>query len=308
MERRLAVHAGADAAQAVIRRAQRIWIAAAAAVVLAGAAGTADARPKRRDAKAAFDRGVVAYQKANFQGAADALRKSFELEHDVDTLFAWAQAERKLDHCDKAIELYDQLLTLNLPPANRTVVEGKLAECRTVVAQQAPPPPVAPPPPREPAVTAPVAPPPREPPVAPPPREAPVAPPSPVVTAPAPVGTPPETPPGEPRPYAFYKDPVALGLLGAAVVAGGVGVGYLAGSRSAENAAKKATTYQQVQSDNDKVDQRNKIGVGGLIAGGVLLGGGVGWILWKHHDSGERRTVTGWLAPGGGGLVISGPL
>jgi hypothetical protein len=39
----------------------------------------------------------------------------------------------------------------------------------------------------------------------------------------------------------------------------------------------------------------------------VLIAGGVGWIWWKRHESGEQRTVTGWLAPGGGGLVIAGP-
>src|SRR5215468_11101614 len=111
-----------------------------AAVSLMGVAGSADARPKRRDAKAAFDRGVVAYQKGNFQGASEALGKSFELERDVDTLFAWAQAERKLEHCDKAIDLYQQLLTFNLPSANRMAVENKLVECRTIIAQQAPPP------------------------------------------------------------------------------------------------------------------------------------------------------------------------
>ena len=35
---------------------------------------------------------------------------------------------------------------------------------------------------------------------------------------------------------------------------------------------------------------------------------GAGWVLWGPHGSGEKRTITGWLAPGGGGLVIAGPL
>jgi hypothetical protein len=38
----------------------------------------------------------------------------------------------------------------------------------------------------------------------------------------------------------------------------------------------------------------------------ALVGGGVAWLI-LHRDSGERRTVTGWLAPGGGGLAITGP-
>jgi hypothetical protein len=105
----------------------------------------------------------------------------------------------------------------------------------------------------------------------------------------------------------FYKDPVALGLGGAGVVAAGVGVGFLVAARSASNAAKTAPTYQEVLDDNRKVDQRNNLGGGGLIAGGVLIAGSVGWVLWKRHDAGEQRTVTGWLTPGGGGLVIAGP-
>lgn len=293
MERRFAVHAGTDA-QTLSGRAPRVRIAmvvALAAVSLA-ASRSADARPKRRDAKAAFDRGVSAYQKGNFQGASEALGKSFELERDADTLYAWAQAERKLDHCDKAIELYQELLTFNLPAANKTAVEGKIAECRPVVA----PPPAAAPPPSEP-VPAPTAPVPSGPAVTPPSAPAPVA------VSPTPVSPPPpEAPPPEPRAhYVFYKDPVALGLGGAGAVAAGVGIGFLVAAHS------HGTTYQQVLDNNSKVDQRNKLGGGGLIAGGVLVAGSVAWVLWKRHDTGEQRTVTGWLAPGGGGLVIAGP-
>jgi hypothetical protein len=29
------------------------------------------------------------------------------------------------------------------------------------------------------------------------------------------------------------------------------------------------------------------------------------WIV-MHRGSGEQRTVTGWLAPGGGGLAVTG--
>src|SRR6185436_14201758 len=106
----------------------RAWPLALAVVLVAGAA---DAKPRRRDARVAFDRGVTAYQKGNFEAASEALGKSFTLERDVDTLFAWAQSERKLEHCDKAIELYEKLLAFNLPAANREAVETKLTECRT---------------------------------------------------------------------------------------------------------------------------------------------------------------------------------
>jgi tetratricopeptide (TPR) repeat protein len=302
VERRFAVHAGANAAQALSGRAPRARIALAVvlAVVSLAAARSADARPKRRDAKAAFDRGVAAYQKGNYQGASDALAKSFELERDVDTLFAWAQTERKLEHCDKAIELYEQLLTFNLPAANRSAVEGKLFECREIVGQQKPSSP-APSPPSEPAPPAPPAPAPSGPAVTPPAAA--------VAPAPAPVNPPGPEARAEPHaPYVFYKDPVALGLGGAGVVAAGIGIGFLVAAHSASNDAKTASTYQQVQDDNHKVDQRNNLGGGGLIVGAALVAAGAGWVLWGPHGSGEKRTVTGWLAPGGGGLVIAGPL
>lgn len=335
MDRRFTVHAGAGAnAQALIGWAPhaRLAMAVALAAVSLVAPRSADARPKRRDAKAAFDRGVVAYQKGNFQGASEALGKSFELEHDADTLYAWAQAERKLDHCDKAIELYQELLTFGLPAANKTAVEGKLAECRAIVAPGAPvAPPVAPPasepgtaraaavrpaPASEPgagaARAAAVRPPPaNEPGAARPVTSGPAVtppPPTPVAASSGLAGPPPsEAPPGTRAPYVFYQDPVALGLGGGGVVAAGIGVGFLVASHSASNEAKAAKTYQQVQDANSRVDQRNKLGAVGLIAGGALVAGGVGWVLWKRHDAGEQRTVTGWLAPGGGGLVIAGP-
>src|SRR5262249_7080555 len=190
--------------------------------------GVEDARPKRRDARAAFDRGGGACQKGNYEAASEALGKSFELERDVDTLFAWAQTERKLDHCDKAIGLYEQLLTFILPQANRTAVEQKLAECRAMIA---PSPATPAPPPSEPV--APVAPPP--PPATPTPR--------PVAAPPPAVAPPPEAPRAAEvaSGRSWYTDPIALSLLGAGVVAGGVGAGFLVAAESASNGSKSAT-------------------------------------------------------------------
>jgi two-component system response regulator HydG len=48
---------------------------------------------------------VKAYQAHNYALASKYLEKSFGFERDVETLFAWAQSERQLDHCDKASEL-----------------------------------------------------------------------------------------------------------------------------------------------------------------------------------------------------------
>jgi hypothetical protein len=305
VERRLAVHAGPDIQALIVRGARRVCILALVAAGIAGAAGSAEARPKRRDARAAFDRGVAAYQKGNFEAASEALGNSYELEHDVDTLFAWAQSERKLERCDQAIELYRKLMDSGLPAANKAVVQQKLEECRSIIAAKAkaepppPPRPVAPPPPR------PIAPPPE-------PAPSPVAPrPEPAPPAPAPQVDPspsPAEPVAPPPPVAsrvWYRDPISLSLIGAGVVGTGIGAGFLISARSEHVAVAGSATLGEARDHSDHAKSRLRIG---LITGGAgiaVVGGGVAWML-LHRDPGERRTVTGWLMPGGGGLALTG--
>jgi tetratricopeptide (TPR) repeat protein len=290
MERRFAVHAGGNTQALTRRRARpRPWVIA---LVLVSVAGVAAAKPKRRDAKAAFDRGLAAYQKGNFEDASEALGKSFDLERDVDTLFAWAQAERKLEHCDKAIGLYERLLGFNLPPANRDAVELKRTECLTIVAQQKPkvePPPA--PPKVEPA--------PGEPKVEPPPGEPPRAADHPAV-APAPR---PDT--GGSAGRAWYKDPVAIALVGTGAVATGVGAGLLISARSLDSQAKDSKNYFKVMDLSDQAQSRGTLGLITASVGGALVVGGVVWIV-THRGATEQHALTGWLAPGGGGLAVAG--
>ena len=53
---------------------------------------------------------------------------------DVETLFAWAQAERQLGNCQKASELYDKLLEMDMPAENKQAVRDKLEECKAQLA------------------------------------------------------------------------------------------------------------------------------------------------------------------------------
>lgn len=278
MERRLAVHAG-DAEALTRRRPTTRLGAFVALAALVATASPAMAKPKKRDAKAAFDRGVTAYKKSDYTGASTALRQSYELEADVDTLFAWAQAERKKEHCDKASELYEKLLTYKLPAENKSAVEAKLQECREILAAAAPkpaPPPVAPPPP-EPAKAE----------LAPPP----VAPVSEVVD--------------ERGGRAWYKDPIALSLLGAGVVASGVGTGLLFSAKSLHNDSEAATDYARHKSLADDAKSRSTLGLITVAAGGALIVGGVVWVV-THRSRGEQPPVSAWLAPDGGGIAFSG--
>jgi len=126
----------------------RLGVLAGALIVAAIAAAPAHAAPVTPDAKAAFADGVARYQKADWDGAAAAFAKSYNLEADSESLFAWAQAERKLGHCDKALELYDKLLAqASLPEANATAVRKNRDECQVIVARDRPAKPDAPSPP-----------------------------------------------------------------------------------------------------------------------------------------------------------------
>jgi hypothetical protein len=115
----------------------------------------------------------------------------------------------------------------------------------------------------------------------------------------------PETPPVEGG-RRWYSDPIALSLLGAGAVASGVGVGFLVSAQSASSKSKTAPDYPTAQSLKHTAEQRGTIGMASTIGGGALLAGGVVWIV-LHRDTRERRAVTGWLSPGGGGLAITGP-
>jgi len=251
-------------------------------VALVAVASVAEAKPKRRDARTWFDRGVAAYKKGSYEAASEALGKSFDLERDVDTLFAWAQSERKLEHCDKAIDLYEKILTFDLPAANKEAVDAKLAECRAIATQQ------------KPALSP-------EPPVAPTAEPAP----APARTAAQSASEPSPGSDARSAARAWYKDPISLALVGAGAVATGVGVGFLASARSLDHQFKNATDYQQAQGFSNKAKSHGNIGFVATGVGGALVIGGVVWIF-THRGATEQRTMTGWVAPGGGGLAIAG--
>ncbi len=248
MERRFAVHARALALAATL-------------VVLVG---TAMAAPKKHAASVQFQKGVAAYKKGAFVEASAAFERSFKLEADQETLFAWAQAERKLDHCDRATELYTKLLAMKLPAENRTVVEQQLAECAALLPKPAEPAP-------EPAPAP-----------APPPPPAAVATPAPLTPAPlpqlhddSPLAQPHDT--VEPDRGAWYRDPVgdSFGAVGIAGLA--AGTGFLLSARSADQSAHAAMTYASFQSFEDTAQSRGQTGVIAASAGIAFIAVAAVW-------------------------------
>jgi tetratricopeptide (TPR) repeat protein len=299
VERRLAVHAGGNS-QALTTAPRRpgprgAWTQAIALVALVAMVSAAEAKPRRRDARVHFDRGVAAYQKGSYEAASDELSKAFNLEHDPDTLFAWAQAERKLEHCDKAIDLYGRLLAFPLPAANKTAVEQKLDECRAIVAMQKPEPTST----SEPAVKPPA--------VKPPPAKAAelsselaVEPPRVAERTFAPEPAEHDTSVHAPT---WYTDPVAIGLLGAGLAATGIGAGVLISAKSLDDDANHAASYDETVDLNQKAKSRAQLGLITTGAGGALVAGGILWIV-LHRGSTESRPVSAWVAPGGAGIAV----
>jgi hypothetical protein len=296
MGRRLAVHAGPHR-QALI------------AAVLALACGSATAAPKSKPAKVQFEAGVAAYKTNDYAGASTAFGKSFAIEADVETLFAWAQAERKQGHCDKASELYVKLLAGKLPAANKTVVQGQLDECKRILDDET-------------AAKAAAA-----------KAEANAAanaaakaaaktqadadaqakaqaakptPPAPHVDAPAVVQPTPEpiepTPEG-PKPW--FKDALGDTLVGAGLISGGIGVAMLISGHSAEQSSHTATDYASFKAFDDKAKSRGKVGVIAGAAGAALIVGGV--IRYATRSTTEEHTtITGWLDSKAGGFAVTG--
>lgn len=252
----------------------------AAVTALTVAMAPALAAPKRRDAKVAFDRGVAAYSKKDYAAAATALAKSYALEADVETLYAWAQAERQQDHCDKAIELWDRLLQLQLPEENRKVVNDKRAECQAIIDAAKPPP-------------------------EPPPKVEPLAEPEQAKPRRPPQEAPPPEPPRENKPAVASPSRVPkLLVIGVGVAGMATGGYFLKSSSSAASDAKAATNYFDAIDRNARADRHGKIGVAAVAGGGVVVAAGLVW--WLTSNGGGETAPRTTIVPTRNGLAVLG--
>ena len=252
MERRLSFHAGSRTL--------------AVALAFAGATTSAHAAPHGVDAKEQFDRGAGAYNNNDYAAASEAFAKSFAFEADPETLFAWAQAERKLGHCGKAIELYDKLLAMQLPAENRDAVTKLRAECQQLADQVA-------------AHAAPIE---HE-------HHAPL----------------PERPPVEKSDH-WWQDGFGDALLVVGVAGLAAGGVFLVQAHTADQDKATATNYFDYKADADRADSRGKIGVIAAASGGVVFVASIVHYIAHGHSSPAAGSASAWVAPNGGGLVWSG--
>lgn len=81
-------------------------LAILAAVIAIGSASVARAD----QATELFKQGTEAYKQGNYADASRLLQKAYDLDHNVNTLFALAQAERLLGECKLAVPHYKKVL------------------------------------------------------------------------------------------------------------------------------------------------------------------------------------------------------
>lgn len=256
----------------------------ATSLVLVALVAPTHAAPKKKDAKAAFDRGVAAYQREDYAKAATELGKSFDLEADLETLYAWAQAERMQEDCDAASKLYRKLLGYDLPDENKEVIREKLEECRKILDE---------------------------------PEEA-------VDVTDGeddwPAGKPRKRPseeeapamrPGKPG-TPWYTDKLGHALVGGGAMAVVLGVVFLGQASDAQAAAQ--ISYDGFAAANERAESRGRMGSTALILGGGLILGGLAHYVLRDDGSrpptpledADETVVVPWLHADGGGLATMG--
>jgi tetratricopeptide (TPR) repeat protein len=228
------------------------------------------AAPKSARALADFARGVAAYKAEDYEAAAAAFGASYDTEPDTETLFAWAQAERQLGRCNKAMELYDRLLARTMSSANRDAIEKARAECRDILANN---------------------------------QDGSgddgsddTGPDGGRVTA-RPSAS----------PHLWYQDPIGDVITGAGVIGLAIGGGFYIASQSAYAAARTPPNEMAFNQDRQAGSADFDHSVQSFIVGGVLVAAGVTWYLLHRGEAppAKHRTVSGWLDRGGGGLTFS---
>ena len=267
------------------------------ALLLVAFAAVADASPRGTDAKAAFDKGIAAYKRKDYAGAALALAKSDYLEPDLETEFAWAQAERKAGNCGKAIQLYEKLLVNPaLPSGNRKAVQKQLEECKAIVDAQPKPdkpvektPPQPPPPPKSIETV--------------PEKTPPVNDDAPTALFPPPSNEKPASGGGR----AWWKDPIGGSMVTLGVISGAVGGYFLYSAHAADQKAHDPDTrYPEARVLLDKAKSRGTVGVIGTAAGSMLVLGGIVWYATRPSTPERGAQLTGWVDGSGGGIAASG--
>lgn len=219
------------------------------------------------EAKMHIDRATELHKSGKPAEALGELVRAYALDPQPQLLYAMGQLHVQLGDCTLAITFYQRFLSTKPAPQLARMANEAIEACHT-----------NPPPPVESA-----------------PEQAPVIEPTPEpLPAPSPVAIERRV---EPRPW--YADKLGVGLAGAGVVTGVVGIVMWRGARADRDAADRAATYDEFDS---LVDRAHTKQTGALVLGiaGVVLIGAGGAHMWLHQR--EQAVV---VAPTAGGAAVS---
>ncbi|MFT3696495.1 MAG: hypothetical protein QM831_25365 [Kofleriaceae bacterium] len=205
------------------------------------------------EARPHFVAGMKAFGAKDYKTARTELETAYKLDPEVPLLYIWAQAERLDGNCPHAVELYQKYLYSDINKAQADAARNWIKECGGTANTSKP----ADPAPRPPKID------------------------------PDPIEI------DQPSRYAFYKDPIGDAAVGVGVVAAAIGIVYFVKAGNAADAADSAMFLDDhLQLRNDAIHDRN-IGIGLTIAGGVLVGAGIGVYLWHSHEANAHVATDG---------------
>jgi tetratricopeptide (TPR) repeat protein len=216
--------------------------------VLAAALAFGPAVSERESVQALAQRADAAFAAGDFVAAREALLEALAVEPDnLSLVYGLAQAERFLDNCARAVELFDRFLLADPPEEQAKAAKAKRAECT-----DAPPP--------EPAAE------PEPTPAIPPPSSA--------------IEREPPPPVVDRKPIA---GPVLVGVGGAIAITGAALVGLAFGTAAR---APDASTQDEYDARRGRVVPLAAAGWASLGVGvAVAIAGGIAWGIAKRRRS-----------------------
>lgn len=221
---------------------------------------SAAAIPSKPEARKKFESGGELYAAERYEEAAAMLKSSWEIEEDLATLFAWAQAERLGGDCKEAVRLYNKFLDAGPPDSAVSAAKDGIVACAEALAAQEEEEQVA----KDDEVFLPVD------------ESAQAS--DDQVEEPSIEPEPDPEPRGDGNKGAWYRDPAGGTLVALGVAGVGVGTGLLVSAQVQENAG--ADNYGDF---DDRVGRiRNFRIAGGVtlgVGGALLIGGVVRWAL-----------------------------
>ena len=227
------------------------------------------------EARRLFDTGLEAFKDKDYPAAIAALSRSYKLDPEPSTLFAWAQAERLNGNCEKAVPLYRKFLATNPKLDQSQLVRENLALCEQELAGDDA---------GEPAK-----------------KKKPgkrVKEPSPDLAAGGGSGA---------RSDVVVRSgktpvlPISLMVVGAAGL--GTSTGLFIASRASRDGADAAERFEDFERLNDRADGQQVLGVVVGVTGLGLMVGGAVWALMD--DGGERAPSVSVGPTDRGGFMVS---